>query len=61
MLVPTIDTNTLEVPEAVILPTVKVVGVTVAVVAKVKLPVVAVIAPNVRYGNASVVLVIVKA
>ena len=47
--------------EATILPTVKLVAVTVAVVAKLKLPVVAVIAPNVRYGNASVVLVNVKA
>ena len=61
VLVLRIVTNTLDVPEAVKLSMVKLVGEAVAVVIKLKLPVVAVNSPNVRYGDASVVLVIAKA
>ena len=60
MLVPVIDTNTLAAPVATKLATVKLVFEAVAVVSKDKAPVVDVIAPNVRNGKASVVLVIPK-
>ena len=56
-----IDTNTAASPDATKLAMVILVFEAVAVVIKDKSPEVAVIAPNVRKGNASVVLVIAKA
>ena len=56
-----IDTNTSDSPEALKLAMVILVFEAVAVVIKDKFPVVAVIAPNVRKGKASVVLVTARA